>query len=177
MKALLIFSSLIISIVHANEPLLVEWNDLMPPDYVDSLIEQKKKGSIWQNLFSWGDDDSEETKESFAALQAELSSAPIVPDLDNQFIKLAGFIVPLDFDFETETFKDFLLVPYFGACIHVPPPPANQIVHISMLKPLEKKWLDDAVWVSGKLKTESVSNEYGSAGYSMKDAHLAEFEE
>jgi len=171
-----IFCSIFTASTFANEIREIQWDDLMPPDYAELLREQKKNESKWLDIFRWGD-DSKQAKNSFDSLQAKLNSAPIVSGLDNQRIKLAGFIVPLDFDFDTETFNDFLLVPYFGACIHVPPPPSNQIVHISVVNPLKKKWLDNAVWVSGILKTESVSNEYGSAGYSMKNAHIDEFKE
>ena len=123
------------------------------------------------------DDDSEEAQSAYEELKAMLSSAPIVSSLDGEFIKLAGFVVPLDFDFDSETFTSFLLVPYFGACIHVPPPPSNQIVHVTSNKTLQQDWLDYAVWVTGNLTTESVSSEYGFAGYSMKNANLEIYEE
>ena len=106
-----------------------------------------------------------------------LNSAPIVPELNNQDVKIAGFIVPLDFDFDTETFQNFLLVPYFGACIHTPPPPSNQIVYVTAEKKLNQEWLDYAVWAIGMLSTQSKSNEYGIAGYSMQNVILEEYKE
>lgn len=161
----------------AKEPRLMEWDQLMPPGYVESLLEESAKNTPRiQNLFSF-DDSSEEAQSAYEELKAKLSSAPIVTELDDEYIKIAGFAVPLDFDFDSETFTNFLLVPYFGACIHVPPPPSNQIVHISMQKPLQQEWLDYAVWVTGTLKTKSVASEYGFAGYSMQDVRVEKYEE
>ena len=171
--ALIVFSGS----VAAKEPRVMEWDQLMPPGYVESLIEEAaKNASQTKSLFSF-DDNTEEAQAAYEELKIKLSSAPIVPELNNEFVKIAGFVVPLDFDFDTETFKDFLLVPYYGACIHVPPPPSNQIVHISSKEPLDQEWLDYAVWVTGTLKTKSVSSEYGFAGYSMPEAKLDVYEE
>ena len=161
----------------AKEPRVMEWDQLMPPGYVESLIEEAAKNkSRTMDLFSF-DDNTEEAQAAYEELKVKLSSAPIVADLDNEYIKIAGFVVPLDFDFDSETFKEFLLVPYYGACIHVPPPPSNQIVHISSKEPLEQEWLDYAVWATGTLQTKSVYSEYGSAGYSMAEAKLDVYEE
>ena len=163
--------------IAAKEPRIMEWDQLMPPGYVESLIEEATKNqSKMKDLFSF-DDSSEEAQTAYEELKAKLSSAPIVPELNDEFVKLAGFVVPLDFDFDTETFKQFLLVPYYGACIHVPPPPSNQIVHISSQEPLDQEWLDYAVWATGTLKTKSVYSEYGFAGYSMPEAKLDVYKE
>ena len=135
----LLLSLALFPLGYANEPREIQWDDLIPPGYADSLLKQKSTESIWSNIFNWGDDaDTLEDADS----SSESESVPVVVALNNQNIKLAGFIVPLDFDFGAETFKDFLLVPYYGACIHVPPPPSNQIVHVSSSHPLKKKWLD-----------------------------------
>jgi hypothetical protein len=71
----------------------------------------------------------------------------------------------------------FLLVPYFGACIHVPPPPANQIVHVVMRegKAFEGE-LFDTVWVSGTMQVERLSNELGDAGYRLDNATVTPYE-
>lgn len=159
----------------ASDPRVVEWEELMPPGYVESLNKLTEETSYGvSNIFSF-DDDTEEAQKAYDELRAMLSSAPIVPELNNQEIRIAGFIVPLDFDFVTETFQNFLLVPYFGACIHTPPPPSNQIVYVTAKETLDQNWLDYAIWASGTLSTESKSNEYGIAGYSMDNATLEEY--
>jgi hypothetical protein len=159
-----------------SEPRELEWDELMPPGYVESIFNSTINNFSATDSFDF-DDDTEEGIAAFEELRAQLSSAPIVPELNDQLIKIAGFIVPLDFDFEAETFSSFLLVPYFGACIHVPPPPSNQVIHIQSAKPLEQELLDYAVWVTGKLTTESVASEEAFAGYSIKNAELEIYEE
>ena len=163
----------------AKEARVLDWGDLAPEGYFESLLEKKKStfGGIFDSFgdafgFDNIDDDSEEAQKAYDELQVSLRSAPIVPELNGEYVKLAGFVVPLEFDFENGTFTEFLLAPYFGACIHVPPPPSNQIVHVKSPKPLEQKLLNYAVWVTGTMTTDSVDSEYGYAGYSMKDVHL-----
>ena len=160
----------------AKDPRQVEWDDLMPDGFVESILESATNSFSATDSFSF-DDDSEEGIAAYEELKAQLASAPIVPELNNEFVKIAGFVVPLDFDFESETFQDFLLVPYFGACIHVPPPPSNQIVHVSSEKPLDQEMLDYAVWVTGTLTTDSVYSDEAHAGYSIKNADLEIYEE
>jgi len=44
-------------------------------------------------------------------------------------IAISGYVLPLSQGQQLVT--EFLLVPWVGACIHTPPPPANQIVHVT----------------------------------------------
>ena len=73
--------------------------------------------------------------EMMSQLREAWDNAPTVSALDGASGKLAGYLVPLD-PVKGEL-KQFLLVPYFGACIHTPPPPANQIVHVLLAKPIK----------------------------------------
>ena len=159
----------------SSGPRILEWDEMMPKGYVESLLKNNTSFSA-SDSFSF-DDSTEEAQRAYDDLRATLASAPIVPELDNQLVKIAGFIVPLDFDFDTETFQNFLLVPYFGACIHTPPPPSNQIVHVSADNRLNQEWLDYAVWASGKLSTKSIDSAQGFAGYSMTNVKLEEYKE
>jgi hypothetical protein len=87
--------------------------------------------------------------------------------LDGQTVRIPGFVVPLD-DFQEEG-AEFLLVPYYGACVHTPPPPPNQIVMVEMTgKKAIKLNLFDAVWMSGKIKIASVESPYGTVGYTLE---------
>ncbi len=87
--------------------------------------------------------------------------------LDGKQVRIPGFVVPLD-DFQEEG-AEFLLVPYYGACVHTPPPPPNQIVMVEMTgKKAIKLNLFDAVWMSGKLKIASVESPYGTVGYQLE---------
>jgi hypothetical protein len=66
-------------------------------------------------------------------------------------------------------------VPYFGACIHTPPPPANQIVHVVADKPIKGLRTMDAVWVSGTLKPFRQDSAMGMSGYQMRAAVVAPY--
>ncbi len=99
----------------------------------------------------------------------------VVEELDGVVAKLPGFVVPLELS-EEGKLKDFLLVPYFGACIHYPPPPPNQIVYVKLDKPvdLESPW--DPIWATGELKTESYESDLAAAGYTMAGRAIEEYE-
>jgi hypothetical protein len=87
--------------------------------------------------------------------------------LEGKQVRIPGFVVPLD-DFQEEG-AEFLLVPYYGACVHTPPPPPNQIVMVEMTgKKAIKLNLFDAVWMSGTLKIASVESPYGTVGYTLQ---------
>ncbi|MEO7358873.1 MAG: DUF3299 domain-containing protein [Gemmatimonadaceae bacterium] len=87
--------------------------------------------------------------------------------LEGKLVRIPGFVVPLD-DFQ-EDGAEFLLVPYYGACVHTPPPPPNQIVMVAMEgKKSIKMSLFDAVWMSGRLKIQSVESPYGTVGYTLE---------
>lgn len=87
--------------------------------------------------------------------------------LDQKQVKLPGFIVPLELD-DNGKVTEFFLVPYFGACIHVPPPPANQIIHVVTVQPLINPQSMDSVWVSGVMDTFLADSPWGVSGYKMK---------
>lgn len=87
--------------------------------------------------------------------------------LDGKVVRIPGFVVPLD-DFMEEG-AEFLLVPYYGACVHTPPPPPNQIVFVIMQgKKNVKLTLFDAVWMEGKLKVATVESPYGAVGFQLE---------
>lgn len=89
----------------------------------------------------------------------------IVADLNGQRVKLGGYVVPLDF--EATKVKEFLLVPFVGACIHVPPPPPNQIVYVKAEKGIDIAGSFDPVAVTGIISTESASTGLADAGYTI----------
>ena len=83
----------------------------------------------------------------------------VVPDLDGEKVKMPGYLLALDLANKTST--EFLLVPWVGACIHTPPPPANQIVFVTLKEGYQNISRYEAVWVSGVMSTQnSVSQLY-----------------
>jgi hypothetical protein len=87
-------------------------------------------------------------------------------DLDGVNVKIPGFIVPLDIG-KDGLVSEFFLVPYFGACIHVPPPPPNQIVYVKMQKGIALDSIYEAYWITGQMKIQNKATRLGAAAYSL----------
>ncbi len=87
-------------------------------------------------------------------------------ELDGVSVKLPGFIVPLDIG-KDGLVSEFFLVPYFGACIHVPPPPPNQIVYVRMNKGIALDSIYEAYWITGKMRLQNKSTRLGAAAYQL----------
>jgi hypothetical protein len=107
-------------------------------------------------------------------MRAVWDNAPVNVALDGTAVKLSGFVVPLD---NTQNgIQEFLLVPYFGACIHTPPPPANQIVHVIATQAFKGLHAMDTVKVSGVLKAARYASvDMGVSGYEIKSAAVERF--
>jgi len=97
------------------------------------------------------------------------------PDLDGKLVKIPGFVVPLDTD-KKGRLVDFLLVPYFGACIHVPPPPPNQIVYVKMKKSVPLSSMQDAQWVIGTLHASIKKSDLGASAYLLDGTSLQPYQ-
>ncbi|WP_198087707.1 DUF3299 domain-containing protein [Variovorax sp. E3] len=107
-------------------------------------------------------------------MRAVWDNAPVNVALDGKPAKLAGFVVPLDAT--QDGIREFLLVPYFGACIHTPPPPANQIVHVIAPSPVKSLHAMDTVYVSGTLKAARYASvDMGVSGYEIASAAVERF--
>lgn len=91
------------------------------------------------------------------------NDAPVNTALSGQRIRLPGFVIPLER--KGDLTSEYLLVPYFGACIHVPPPPSNQMIHVIARKPVRGLNTMDPVWVSGMLTIHRAETGMGMAGY------------
>ncbi|HUL97140.1 MAG TPA: DUF3299 domain-containing protein [Usitatibacter sp.] len=141
----------------------IDWDALMPKDW-DPIKELKAT-----DLGMMRDGDPR-ANALLLKMQELWEKAPVEASLDGKRIRIPGFMVPLD---EAKgKVSEFLLVPYFGACIHVPPPPANQIIHVVPDKPVAGHHMMDAVWVNGTLRTIRSQTRAGmgmaSAGYRLE---------
>ncbi|ROV58226.1 DUF3299 domain-containing protein [Vibrio ponticus] len=96
-------------------------------------------------------------------------------ELNGSKVKIPGFVIPLEGDDEKIT--EFLLVPYFGACIHVPPPPPNQIIYVKFPSgaPIQQLW--DVIYVIGTLKTETLNHELAETAYLIEGTEIAEYDD
>lgn len=99
------------------------------------------------------------------------SPASVVHELNGKRVHIGGYVVPLDF--EATKIKEFLLVPFVGACIHVPPPPANQIIYVKAANAFDITGNFDPVYVTGKLQTEAAFTGLADTGYTI-DAETVE---
>jgi hypothetical protein len=135
----------------------LEWDALIPIDWqVDKLIEEYNAEDL--------SDDDPRARELLEKIKASWKEAPVVHDYDGKTVKLPGFVVPLEMD--AKTIREFLLVPYYGACIHTPPPPANQTVYVVTDEDHAYQGeLFDTVWVTGTITVEKLSSGLGDAGY------------
>jgi uncharacterized protein len=110
---------------------------------------------------------------SLAALQT--GSSEVNRALDGKRVRIPGFVVPLERSADG-LISTFFLVPYFGACIHVPPPPPNQIVYVRMREGAGLRSIDDAVWVIGTLHARSRRSELGAAAYTLDGEKLEPYQ-
>lgn len=153
----------------ATEVLELIWDDLIPEDYDFPNPLAELSDDEYANLA----DGTAEAERLMSELRAAWDNAPVVEKLDGKTVRLPGFVVPLDF--EAEKIREFLLVPYFGACIHVPPPPANQIVFVKSDEGIEIEKLYDAVLIEGVMETKAVSSRLAQAGYTMHATRVSPY--
>lgn len=149
----------------------IGWDDLIPlkdldallnpPGYLDELQDGSFEDQITsqiQNSITAANDDQ---------YQQALVSTNVIPEMNNAAITIPAFVVPLEFN-EDQSVSQFFLVPYFGACIHQPPPPPNQIIFVNYPKGLVLNTLYDPYWISGILTTSLVQNEMATAAYTLE---------
>ncbi len=151
----------------------IDWNDLMP----DPWVKEMTKDMAAMSKLSYLQDSSDEATKAMSAIRKKLDEAPIVKTQLNKKVRIPGYAVPLDADRSDK--REFLLVPYFGACIHTPPPPANQIVLVrptaqSKIKKMPESM--DVLWVEGELKEGRVSTGQGVSGYLLEAVSIAPYE-
>ncbi|MCQ9425251.1 DUF3299 domain-containing protein [Pseudomonas sp. LJDD11] len=143
----------------AAEPRVLTWNDMIPADAppVTPITQPIHDLSKMADALSM---------ESAPAAHQQAPDAPVVKALDGKLVRLPGYIVPLEVSEEGRV-TEFLLVPFFGACIHVPPPPANQIVHVTSELGVKVEELYQPYWIEGPMQAKHTSSELAEAGYQM----------
>lgn len=120
-------------------------------------------------------DNDPKAEEALMKMRKMWDNAPINPLILGQSVRLPGYMVPLE-DLPEGT-KEFLLVPYFGACVHSPPPPANQIVHVVLDKPTKRFRLMDTLWVTGPLSATKTDSHMGVSSYRIDAKQVSPFVE
>ncbi len=162
-----------------EKPRTINWETLLPEGEIEEIdrlyneyfaqLDDKLQSQQAQSLF----DAAKEGDYASIPEGSELDFMPqigtfnVVEDLDGERVRIPGYVVPFEYT-ESGKVKEFLLVPYFGACIHTPPPPPNQLVYVTADAPMDlgNQW--DAIWAVGVLRTKSNMNDLGDAAYTLE---------
>lgn len=147
----------------------IEWMDLLPDD------DRQKMENLPQVSHEGGEGAGSAINKGTSALGDVMQSAKVRTELNGQKIRLPGFVVPIEYDAE-QNITSFFLVPYFGACIHVPPPPPNQIVFVTNAKGLKADMIYNPFWIEGTLTTDKMSHDLANSAYSLKADKISEYD-
>jgi len=143
----------------ASEPIRIGWRDLIPQDGASALDEAAIRFGVVEH--------------------GEITEIPegsdVVTDYNRKLVELAGFVIPLEYSGTGVT--AFMLVPFVGACIHVPPPPPNQLVFVTAEEPFEVDGLFEPVSVTGEFNTMTVETELAEVGYTMDARSVEPYEQ
>ena len=146
----------------------IKWESLVPKDWDPAKAFRSLDLSKLQ-------DSDPKAMEALQSLRKAWDDAPVEPSMHGRKVRLPGFVLPLDQ--AGESLKRMLLVPYFGACIHTPPPPSNQIVQVDFAKPQSGLKTMDPVWVSGTLEVFRSDSPWGAVGYRLKAVQVVPYGE
>lgn len=106
------------------------------------------------------------------AAARQTGSIAVNKKLSEAKVKIPGFVVPLVVD-DNGVVSEFFLVPYFGACIHVPPPPPNQIVYVKLAGGgVRLGSEEDAYWVTGTLHAQTNGTSRATAAYTLDASRM-----
>jgi hypothetical protein len=146
----------------------IKWEALVPKGW-DPAAEFKGL-----DLSKMQDSDPR-AMEALERLKQAFDNAPAEPALNGKKGRIAGFALPLERQGDKVT--EFLIVPYFGACIHTPPPPANQIIHAKSAKPLSGVKMMAPIWTHGTFSVQRGETVWGVAGYQLTVDKITPYEE
>ncbi|WP_429912493.1 DUF3299 domain-containing protein [Glycocaulis sp.] len=139
----------------AAEAELLNWRDLLPEGELEMLLALEE-GIAPPTLMSQFQTRRDE----------QMGTFNVVDELDGLIVRMPGYILPLDYAQRGQA-REFLFLPYHGACIHYPPPPPNQIVYLRSAEPIRFSQLWDPVWVEGRMEIQRVETDLADAAYAM----------
>ena len=190
------------SLVPAAKPLEnplkhLEWEQQVEIEFLATIRELHAQGAISKVDYRYEEGleiayklekmglDVDDLVAKFQVVQREIvrRNNAVVTALDGKMIRMPGYALPLEFD--GTAVSEFLLVPYVGACIHVPAPPANQTVFVTLNQSYKANNLYDPVWITGRLKVKttnkSLSYVDGSAnvesGYTLEGVKIEPYKQ
>ncbi|MBS1209933.1 MAG: hypothetical protein H6R19_2331 [Proteobacteria bacterium] len=145
----------------------LKWEALIPANWKPAAVLQGLDVARLQ-------DADPRAMDALARMHDAWKDAPTVPALDGAEVRIAGYVIPLER--VKDEVHEFLLLPYFGACIHVPPPPPNQIIYVVSDQALRSVMTMDAMWVSGVLHVEHRDSPWGRSAYRLQAERTAPYE-
>ncbi len=158
----------------------IDWVALMPEDDLSALLNRP------EFLNDIADGSAADSVDDFASKQLEdeqaqryqqaLVSTRVIEAFDGKAIRITGFIGPLEQNDEQKA-TAFFVVPYFGACLHMPPPPPNQILYVEYKEGIAVENLYDPYWFEGTVKIDNHESALGTSAYSLVLDSFALYEE
>ena len=144
---------------------LTRWPELLPKDWdpYEQLRQMQKEARTRK-------DGDAQAVDMMKKVRRLWDDAPANTALDGVRVRIPGYLVPLDNGRRGIT--ELLLVPYFGACIHSPPPPSSQIIHVTPREPLAGLHTMDTVWIAGTLRLQRSESTMGVSGWAMEGAEV-----
>ncbi len=143
----------------ARTPREIGWNDLIPAGvpYAEIVGEgiYDEQADIWLPVF-------------------DENARRFVTSLNGVRVRMPGYMLPLETGGRGVT--EFILVPYAGACIHVPPPPPNQLVFVTTERPWPAQTMFEPVWVTGAIRVNPISTNLAEIGYDMRAEEIERYE-
>ena len=163
LRPLLLLFALALPLSLRAAPATIDWLDLLPAEDYQAMLDipdidhsggLDSEGDFTQNLHQRD------------GLPEVMYSTRVVSDYDGQSVRIGGYPVPLETDAQGR-YLSFFLVPYAGACIHVPPPPPNQIILVDYPDGIAIDDIYQPFWVQGTLRVSQSSNELADASYAL----------
>ncbi|MGA1343412.1 MAG: DUF3299 domain-containing protein [Hyphomonas sp.] len=146
----------------------IGWEDLMPEGEEERLAQmfQAQMAMMYSSGITEG---------GAGDTAVQIGTFNTVKELNGKKIKIPGYTVPFEYGADAQI-REFLLVPYFGACLHAPPPPPNQTIFVMSEKPIKMKDLAQAVWIEGTIHTQTQESELADAAYTIKMTAIEEYQ-
>ncbi len=139
----------------------IGWEELMPEG------EEERLAQLYQQQMAMLYSGGPIAEGSAGDTMIQIGTFNTVKELNETKVRIPGYTVPFEYGANAEI-KEFLLVPYYGACLHAPPPPPNQTVFAMTEEPIKLKDLAQAVWIEGTMFTQTQESELADAAYTIR---------
>ena len=156
-----------------TNPRVLSWADLVPDGESGFVLPHRGEDLFEMQLSPFMPSETGRISGPMTILTLPPVAASARQDLADQAVQIAGYMTPLDV--EQGKTRTFLLVPYVGACIHVPAPPSNQIVLVETHEPIEVREMWEPFEAVGTLRVKSASTDLAEVSYTMELDRIEEY--